>query len=215
MIINIPCLVGLETLTTYWMHADNVRDKLCLPDLNIEVSLAQKNEHIQLERPKADFMLFTQQELLKLHQVFSHPANDKLPNLLWLSSPPEVDAITAFVLNNIVKHCKNCQHRVPSIIIFKPTVPTEDKLVFGDEISVGLMFLNRKDVLHVDDTATIFSKVTILDAHEGNYGQSTVGVWIALLKYFRNIYTGYPNRARSDQSSIFTSKNGNIYRIVL
>lgn len=53
------------------------------------------------------------------------------------------------------------------------------------------MFLNGKVVLHVIDKATRFSLATFLDANESSYGQSTEGVWIALMECWCTVYIGY------------------------
>lgn len=78
--------------------------------------------------------------------------------------------------------------------------------MFGEEISVNLMFLKGKAVLHVVNTATRFLEAILLDAHGSTYGQAAEDVWIALKKYWCTIYTGYPNRWGSDQGLVFTSK---------
>jgi hypothetical protein len=51
---------------------------------------------------------------------------------------------------------------------FKVSIP-EDDLVFGDEVSIDLMFLDGNAVLHVVDTATRFSAAAFLDAHDETY----------------------------------------------
>lgn len=85
---------------------------------------------------------------------------------------------------------------------FKAFVPNKNKLVFGDDISDDLMFLNDKASLKVIDTATRFSSATILDIHESNYGQSTEEVWVASMKCWCTMYTTYPPRIRFDQGFV-------------
>ena len=70
---------------------------------------------------------------------------------------------------------------------------------FGDELSMDLMFLNGKAVLHIIDTATRFSAATFLDAHGSSYGQSVDGIWLAFSETWYTLYTGYPNRLRVDK----------------
>lgn len=71
---------------------------------------------------------------------------------------------------------------------------------------MNLMFLIGKAVLHVVDTATIFSNATFQHARRSTYGQSTEGVWIALMERLCTMYTGYPNIIRLDQGSVFFSE---------
>ena len=60
-------------------------------------------------------------------------------------------------------------------------------------------------MLHIVDSATHFSAARFLDSHSETYVQSTEGVWLAFMQTWVTLYTGYPNRLRTDQGSIFTS----------
>jgi transposase InsO family protein len=79
-----------------------------------------------------------------------------------------------------------------------------EDIVFGDDLSVDLMFIGQA-VLHVVDTATRFSAETFLYSHNGSFGQSVEGVWLALIETWFTLYTGYPNRLSIDAGSIFAS----------
>lgn len=70
----------------------------------------------------------------------------------------------------------------------------EGDLIFGDSISMNLMFLDGKAVLHVVASATRFSAATFLDAHGMTYGHSVDGIWIALGNIWWNTNVGYTNR---------------------
>lgn len=150
---------------------NNVQDRLLLRDLNIEVPLTRKND-----------ILFTRQERIKLDEAFLHPSNDKLLNLLHFTRHFEVNAETSDIFNDIVSHCRNCQHHGPAPIRFKITIPTKESVLFGVELSIDLMFLNGKAFLHIVDPTTSVSGATFLNAHESNYEQSTEGVWIASME---------------------------------
>lgn len=89
---------------------------------------------------------------------------------------------TADILKDILANCGHFRHYGPALILFKASVPTEENLVFGVEVSVDLMSLNEKTVLHVIDTVTKFSPATFLDAHGINDGQSSEEVRIALME---------------------------------
>lgn len=102
-------------------------------------------------------------------------------NFFWLAHPAKVDAEPASILNvltNIVRHCINCQHFCPAPVRFKAMVPSDNNLVFGDRISVDLMFLNGMAELHVVDTATRFSAATFQDAHGSSHVQSSEVYWL-------------------------------------
>ena len=67
------------------------------------------------------------------------------------------------------------------------------------------MFIEGKAILHIVDTATRFSSAIFLDSQGNNYGQSINGVWLAFIEAWCNLYTGLPNRIRTDAGSVFTS----------
>lgn len=64
------------------------------------------------------------------------------------------------------------------------------------------MLLYGKTVLQFVDTATRFSAKRILDAHGSNYGKSTEGIGIVLVKFCCIFYIKYPIWISSEQGSI-------------
>ncbi len=203
---NVPFLIGLDLLDEFKLYVNTVTNQLIAPNLNLATPLVRKLGHIYLEWNKEDKILYTKQELVRIHRHFSHPATDKLLNLLKLARPWETDSETKDILEEIKKNCETCQRFAPPPIRFKVTLPTEDELVFGDELSIDLMWIDGKATLHIIDTATRFSAATFLDSHGENFGQSVEGVWMAFVNTWCLMYTGYPNRLRTDQGSVFTSE---------
>ncbi len=122
-----------------------------------------------------------------------------------LAKPTEINSETRELLQEIADHCDTCQRYSSPPLRFKASIPDESELVFGDELSIDLMFLDSKAVLHIVDTATRFSAATFLDSHGETYGQSVDGIWLAFCMTWCTMYTGYPNRLRTDQGSVFTS----------
>lgn len=100
--------------------------------------------------------------------------------------------------------CKACQRFPQPPARFNVTIPTEESLVFGDELSVDLMFLEGKAVCNVADTGTRFSAEKFLDAHEKNYGQYYNGIWLAFVMSWCLGYTGYSDILRTGQEFSFT-----------
>ena len=84
---NVTFLIGLDLLDEYSLYVNNVTNELVAPYLAISTPLVRKRGHIYLEWNKKDTILYTRQELLKLHRNFSHPSSDKLFNLLKLARP--------------------------------------------------------------------------------------------------------------------------------
>ena len=74
----------------------------------------------------------------------------------------------------------------------------------GEEISMDLMFIEGKAILHIVDTAYRFSWAIYLDSQIHNYGQSVNGIWLAFLEALCTLYKGFPNRIRTDAGSVFT-----------
>lgn len=202
---NVPFLIGLDILDRYQMIVDNVHNVLRCYSIECEIPLVRKFGHIYLEWPKQNDVFYTQEELRKLHRNFSHPSADKLYSLLKMARPWETDEGTRRILEEISSRCEACQRFSQAPVRFKVTLPSEENLVFGDELSIDIMFLEGKAVLHIVDTATRFSAATFLDAHGVTYGQSVNGIWLAFVMTWCLVYTGYPNRLRTDQGSAFTS----------
>jgi hypothetical protein len=128
-----------------------------------------------------------------------------LLKLLTMARPDDTNQETILLLQQIASACATCQKLGPRPIRFKVSLPNMEDIVFGDEISIGLMFIDGQAVLHVVDTATRFSAATFLESHSGSFRQSVEGVWLALIETRFTLYTGYPNRSRIDAGSIFAS----------
>lgn len=78
--------------------------------------------------------------------------------------------------------------------MFKVTIPIEDKLFFGEEQSLDFLYLDRKAVLHVIDTAFCFSAATLLDSKGKSNGQSVHGFSLVFLTIWCQTYIAHPNR---------------------
>ncbi len=167
---DVPFLIGIDLLDEYRLYVNTVSNFLVSPDLELFTPLVRKNGHFYLE--SRDTILFTQQELLKIHRNMSHPATDKLMNLLKLARPWETNSETKEILEDIAKHCDTCQRFTAPPVRFKVTLPTEEELVFGDELSIDLMWIDNQAVLHIVDTATRFSVATFLE-NKDNYGMGS------------------------------------------
>lgn len=203
---DVPFLIGIDVLDQNKMYPNTVENKLYGPELDFDIPLIRKNGHVYLEWSKTERILFTKKELIKPHRNFSHPTADKLLNLLKLAIPWETDEKSKDIFEDIAKNCDTCQRHSAPPIRFKVSLPTEEQnLVFGDELSLDLMWLDSKAVLQIVDTATRFNAATFLDSNGETYGQSVEGVWFAFIQTWVTMYTGYPNCIRTDQGSVFTS----------
>jgi transposase InsO family protein len=109
------------------------------------------------------------------------------------------------VLSAIESACSTCKRYSSKPLRLKTTLPSGEELSFGSELSMDLMFINGKSVIHVIDSATRFNAATFLDSHSESYGQSSDGIWDAFIGIWCSIFTGYPDRLRIDSGSAFTS----------
>lgn len=98
--------------------------------------------------------------------------------------------------------CNGCQKFSKVPVRFKVSLPTEENLVFEDELSIDIMFLEGDAVLDIVDTATRLSAATFLDGNVATYGQTVEGIWPTSLMTWSLVYSGYPNWLRIDQGSV-------------
>jgi hypothetical protein len=75
----------------------------------------------------------------------------------------------------------------------------DEKLVFNDELSMDLLWLDSEPALHVVGTATKFGSAVFLE------GQNVEQVWSAFLECWALVYTGYPKKTHTDAGTVFTS----------
>jgi len=202
---DVPFLIGLDLLDKYKMYLNNVSNQLCFPQLDITVPVIRKFGHIYLEWAPHERILYTKSELTKLHRAFSHPTNDNLLNLLKLARPAEANSDAAVMLEEIRKSCDTCQRLGTAPMRFKVSLPDENELKYGEEISMDLMFIDNQAILHIVDTATRFSAACYLDSNGAEYGQSLEGIWLAFVNIWCTVYIGLPNRLRADHGSVFVA----------
>lgn len=81
-------------------------------------------------------------------------------------------------------------------------IANETRLVFGEELSIDLMFLDWNAVLPVVDTAKSFSASTFLNSNRDTSGHSVKETWLSFAQTCYIIYTGYPNRPGTDQELV-------------
>ena len=91
--------------------------------------------------------------------------------------PWETKDETKNIVEELSKNCDTYQRLTSLPVRFKVTLPTEEELVFGDEISMDLMWLDCKSVFHIIVTATRFKIANFRDSHVENYGQSVECIW--------------------------------------
>ena len=157
--IDIPFLLGLDSMTKYGMvldiHARTLSSKLD----GWEVPLIRKRGHFYYEW---DFrILFTEAELRKVHKHFFHPKPEKLYALMKRADPSATASQVLKDLENIDATCDPCRRFANAPNRFKVSLPSAN-IVFNREICMEIMSLNHKQVLHAVDCDTKFNVARFL-----------------------------------------------------
>ena len=102
------------------------------------------------------------------------------------------------MLAKITKFCHQCQiySKAPGRFRFN----IKDNMNFNAELIVDIMYINKKSVLHVIDSATAFQAAKFL------YNMEATTVWEALQLCWLNIYTGSSDIIVYDAGTNFTAK---------
>ena len=185
---NEPFLLGLDLLDKLQLYLDTTRNVLISSPGNISGPIVRKFGHVYLEWKREDAVLFSRSEMLKLHRGFRHPTDTKLLNLIRKAPPHEATEATTKVLKEISKSCNAGQRLGSQPTRFKTTLPALQEVKFGEEISMDLMFIEGKALLHIVDTATRFSSAIFLDSQGHNYRQSVNGIWVTFLEAWCTLY---------------------------
>jgi hypothetical protein len=173
---NVPMLLGLGVLDKFGLCADTVHNILHCTTEDWNLPLLRKLGHVYLEWFATDRILDTKSELQKLHSNFSHPSTENLFTLLKRAKADNFNASTRAVLSDIENACSTCQRYRSKPLRLKSTRPSGEELSFGSELSMDLMFIDGKAVLHVIHSATRFNAATFLDLHSESYRQSSDGI---------------------------------------
>lgn len=86
--------------------------------------------------------------------------------VLKIARPWDTDKSTWNLLKRFSEKRVVCQKVNKTLIKYQACLPSKDKLVFCDELSLELVLLDGQSVLQVIDAATHFSAVTVLDTRD-------------------------------------------------
>jgi hypothetical protein len=193
---DVPMLIGLEVLDRESLIPDNVENKLRSKENGWNLPITRKHGHLYLEWDFPE-ILFSKEQIQKLHLQFYHPSADKLFRLIQRAKPEEATSETKKMLLDINNACLTCQRFTQKPFTFQVSMPKG--IVFNHELALDLMYLERLPVLHVVDTQTHFSSAVFL------YGETVEEVWYAFLECWVTLYPGYPDKIRTDQGTQFKS----------
>ncbi len=116
--VEIPILLGLEMMKQLRWYVNEETNEFCSnEDKSRTIPLRPKQGNLYLQWLNS-IVLFTRQELVKLHCRFAHPLHDKLASVLRRASPENYTQTTPRCLEDIVVHCNSCQGTMPDYIVF-------------------------------------------------------------------------------------------------
>lgn len=119
--------------------------------------------------------------------------------LLKRAHPDTTNPDTLAELEKIQSSCDVCQREADAPYRFRVSL-SHSEVVFNRVVSLDLMKLNNKSILHAVDRDTKFSAACFLN------GETTLHVWQAFLHIWVTTYVGYPDTLVFDQGPQFSSE---------
>lgn len=196
---NIPMLIGLDTLDKFGIYVNNIQNLLVHDKIKWGIPLIRKGGHMYYNW--ANEILFTMEELRRMHRGFYHPDNDKLYNLIKKAKPEDATPGTMRTIEAISSQCTTFQYHSPRPLRFSATIP--GVIMFNRLLIIDQMWIQKRPILNVVDVDTRYSAASFLD------GESTEDVGEPSLLCWVSTYMGYPDIVKGDSGSVFTSRKWN------
>ena len=197
--LNVPFLLGLDTLDRYKMYLNNVTDELVFVNEGVSLPTTHSDGHVYYSWEWNPDILYTFPEFVRIHRHFFHASPERLYAViitarLMLRRAKNGDAVpeTLQRLQDVAAACDVCQRLAKDPGRFRAALPEGD-VIFNRVVLIDLMFLNGRAVLHIVDKDTLFSEATFL-----RDGQSTAAVWDAYMSVWVTKYAGYSNHIYVD-----------------
>lgn len=197
--LDIPLIIGLDILRSRKLLVDYVENTLIYCNEKIKRPITYKLGHVFVEWDQSE-ILFTREELSRLHLHFMHPSASKLFALISRSDPSKANPSVKQLIDEIPAACNTCRSFKSSPLRFKATIP-DDKVLFNHTISVDLVWLHEKPVLHIIDEQTGFRNACFLKS------KSASDIWNAFVGCWVSTYICFPCKIRSDQEYSITSND--------
>ena len=161
--------------------------------------LTRKHNHVYARMVKlAPQVLYTRQQLQKVHRKFAHASAESLFKLLKTADKDKLTPETYQTLQEITRRCDTCQRIANTPLRFRISLGSEN-LRFNETVFIDVMYIENRPVLHIVDSATHFSAACFLP------DMSVKIVWSTIVECWASIYTRLPNRIRVEQD--LTSAN--------
>lgn len=194
--VDVPLLIGLDVLGRLKVILDFNEFTMSSTTENWTIPLSRKMGHAYIEW--ADSILYTELELRRMHKHFYHPSTEKLYAVIKRAEPSTTHTGIYDILDKVRNTCETCQRNSREPHRFRVSLPGEE-CTFNRIVSMDIMSLDSKPVLHVVDRDTKLGAACFLD------GESAAHVWRAFLNIWVSVYVGYPDYVAIDQGPQFQS----------
>ena len=131
------------------------------------------------------YVLYTEDELRKIHRGFGHPSVRSTYHLLRRASGEDLDKKVKQQLDKISDDCKICLRNAATPRRFRLTVGT-DELRFNHRVVVDTMFIQNKPIIHLVDESTHFTAACFLK------NQTASEIWNCIRRIWILTYMGPP-----------------------
>lgn len=192
--VDLPLLLGLDVLSRLKAVLDFGKYTMTSTAGNCTIPLTKRMGHAYIDWQSS--ILYTEPELRKMHRHFFHPSTDKLYAIIKRAEPTTTNTGMYDILEKVKGTCDTCQRNAAEPHRFRVSLPNED-CVFNRVVSMDIMFLDSKSVLHVVDRDTKFGAASFL------LGQSASQVWQTFLNIWVSVYVGFPESVAIDQGPQF------------
>ena len=137
-------------------------------------------------------MLYTTEELRKMHRHFFHPNSDRLYAVMKRADPGKCSPQDLQELEDITAQCDVCQRlsRAPSR--FRVSLPHKN-IVLNLVLCLDIMLLDQRPVLHCVDKDSKFNSAAFLP------GETVDKLWTTYQGIWALPYVGHPEHMHADQ----------------
>jgi hypothetical protein len=196
---NTPFLLCLQDMDRLKVKLDNLKNVLIQGNKRFPVTRKWGHPWLLLKpQPRAQeanivWSNLTEAELRRVHRRFGHPNVRKLQKILTKSGHD----FERRAIERITRYCHQCQMHEKSPGRFKFSLKKD--FSFNAEVSVDIVQIDGRNVVHVVDTATGFQAarfVSKITAKE---------VWEAIRLCWIDVYQGPPDQIVHDAGKQFAS----------
>lgn len=207
---KVPLLIGMDSMDVHGWYLRNSRNVFC-SEFGWTLPVFRARGHAWLSPiyfkggkiPEGEReILYTRQELRKLHSSFRHPSPGKLISLLRSTSMHKLPAETLAVIQQSSDDCRICQRFKRKEISFGRKL--QGQAIFNRKVVIDIMYLDSRPVLHCIDKDTRCGAATFIWSKTRN--PTTSEVWNAFCICWAYTYHGMPDILATDRGSNLTSE---------